>query len=1149
MNLPCGCCEGIQILTPQSTANRPGLGMLAVRVGTHATFLETMLARLSSAAYPELAGLKTRDPADPAIALLDAWATVADVLTFYQERIANEGYLRTAVERRSILELARLVGYKLRPGVSASVYLAYTLENGSNVEIPAGARAQSVPNPGEQMESFETSEPLQARADWNALQPRLTRPQSITAANADTIETLYFEGIATNLNPNDVLLIVLNGGQTQVMRRVKAVEALPAKNRTKVTLQIPLTAAALAKVIQQIVARYQDIAAFCVSPTDALGRQVIDILDAMQTELVQLPRPSLQAIARLLLKYLTQLQAEHNRAIEGASNAVATWIDEMVADLQKVAAAAQLPSGSAFNAALVAKERGSLPPLTGLMGLLPSLAKPPSLPPANSLRLGRDIKKTFEARQDTLPQLIAAFRPDAASTIYPAWANSVVTRPAQVEIYALRVKAAPFGHNAPLKPVLDDKGRIVATEEWPIGDTATIDLVFENRTERATISIRRGDELHNGVVALSDHKSHTVRLGPDTVSADVSTNPDVVSYDFKFEELGRKIVIQPLTERSQTVTIDDDGDQLVADGQPVHYSIKGRHVSMTLARSILSIEDASPLPPSPRNVVALDAQYDQVVPESWVVIERPDRLIVSQALATQTVSKAEYGLTGKVTQLTLNHDWLRPEDLMLSLFRQTTVYAQSEALTLAEEPIDDDVCGDTVELGRLYDGLQSGRWIIVSGERTDIPNTTGVKASERVMLAGVRQDFKPALAGDAVHSTLILADSLAYTYKRDTVTIYANVVAATHGETRNEVLGSGDGSKALQQFTLKQSPLTYTSAPNPSGVDSTLQARVNDILWHETDSLAGLGRNDRSYVTRADDEAKTTLIFGNGDHGARLPTGAENVRATYRSGIGKPGNVKAEQISLLATRPLGVKAVINPIRASGGADKESRDQARRNTPLATLALDRLVSVQDYADFARTFAGIGQASAIHLSDGRRQVVHVTIAGADDIPIDTTSDLFVNLGQALRQFGDPYQPLQVAVRELLVLVIGADVRLKPDYQWESVAPKIRAELLDAFSFEKRDLGRSAFLGEAISVIQGVEGVAYVDVNVFDSISETESADAKLLKQKLEKLQNASRPEPAVRAQLARLGVQAGVLPAQLAFLTPAVPDTLILKELTA
>ena len=59
-----------------------------------------------------------RDDDDFSIALLDAWATVADVLTFYQERIANEAYLRTATERLSVLELARLIGYQLRPGVA-----------------------------------------------------------------------------------------------------------------------------------------------------------------------------------------------------------------------------------------------------------------------------------------------------------------------------------------------------------------------------------------------------------------------------------------------------------------------------------------------------------------------------------------------------------------------------------------------------------------------------------------------------------------------------------------------------------------------------------------------------------------------------------------------------------------------------------------------------------------------------------------------------------------------------------------------------------------------------------------------------------------------------------------------------------------------
>src|SRR5215203_5346714 len=189
MNESCGCCEGLEPLTPLTTANRPGLDALAYRAGTHATFLETMKARLSAAEYPALRVLTTRAAGDPSVALLDAWATVGDVLTFYQERIANEGYLRTATERRSILELARLVDYRLRPGVAASTYLAYTLDPSVEGEtitvIPRGARAQSLPVDGGLPQTFETAEDLLARQSWNLLQARLTRPPQVTLDTAD----------------------------------------------------------------------------------------------------------------------------------------------------------------------------------------------------------------------------------------------------------------------------------------------------------------------------------------------------------------------------------------------------------------------------------------------------------------------------------------------------------------------------------------------------------------------------------------------------------------------------------------------------------------------------------------------------------------------------------------------------------------------------------------------------------------------------------------------------------------------------------------------------------------------------------------------------------------------------------------------------
>jgi predicted phage baseplate assembly protein len=375
------------------------------------------------------------------------------------------------------------------------------------------------------------------------------------------------------------------------------------------------------------------------------------------------------------------------------------------------------------------------------------------------------------------------------------------------------------------------------------------------------------------------------------------------------------------------------------------------------------------------------------------------------------------------------------------------------------------------------------------------------------------------------------------------------------------VLGNGDSSQPMQTFALRQSPLTYISAPTSEGAKSTLEVRVNDVQWHEKDSLAGLQPDDRAFITQTDDDAKTKIIFGSGHNGARLPTGLENIRAEYRTGIGKPGNVKAEQVSQLASRPLGVKEVINPRPASGGADRESRDQARQNAPLAIRALDRLVSLRDYADFSRTFAGIGKASAAALSDGRRRLVHVTVAGADDIPITLDSDLYRNLLDALRNSGDPHQPIALATRDLLSLVISANVRVLPDYEWESVAPQIREALLDAFGFSRRELGQDVTPSEVISEIQRVRGIEYVDLDLLTSI------DVATLQKLIDKI--ASKPSEQntdltsltalgldlaatpkrVVVELARLNPEktGEILPAQLATLSRDVPQTLVLTEL--
>jgi len=205
-------------------------------------------------------------------------------------------------------------------------------------------------------------------------------------------------------------------------------------------------------------------------------------------------------------------------------------------------------------------------------------------------------------------------------------------------------------------------------------------------------------------------------------------------------------------------------------------------------------------------------------------------------------------------------------------------------------------------------------------------------------------------------------------------------------------------------------------------------------------------------------------------------------------------------------------------------------------------------VEDYADFANAFAGIGKASAVRFSDGTRELVHLTIAGDGDIPISTNSDLYRNLRQALFNFGDPRQPLQIDIRELLLIVASARVRLLPDFLWEKVEPRIRAALIEAFGFDNREFGQPVLRSELISVIEAVDGVDYVDIDRFDALSQQRIVD------NLESLNETigDKIDDRVVVNLASVDLSSAtgpiIKPAQIAYLSPAVPDTLILTEIT-
>ncbi|WP_051791561.1 putative baseplate assembly protein [Amycolatopsis jejuensis] len=949
--------------------NRPGLPAISRRIGTYARFRQSMMDRLAT-----IPALTTRDSDDPSIALLDCWAIVGDVLTFYQERIANEGYLRTATEPESLTHLGKLVGYTPRPALSATTYLAYTLDPGAKTVIPAGTGAKSVPGQNQLPQTFETVSEIQAREEWNALRVATAEPVDITSDTARIVGRLGIEGTTAGLKAGDRLLLLFGTFSPVVRVVADATTDFPA-GRTSVTLTTP------GGFPDELNRAIIDLS---WTITLALGHHpgpspwiddTIDSLTAAKSYLDGLG--SVRTVTYVLLRTIydlgTELAEQAALARAHASCPIRDWfkyslkpVEDATAVLRKLCVAARRendPEVRYLNN--LAKGLYCTPPafafsdgpqtgcdraaaLIGLTPVLPWLRREPSRPPRRAVDLQSTVDELFHPSSDVHPKLLVAADQRLAPSLHKAWANEQISPPPKLsDVQVLRVRAV--------------------AEARPVG-------------------------------AIAD-------------AADTTA-------------------------------------------------------------------------------VWLDAVYDGIARDSWVVLEAATGeqsaarvLSVRQEAVDVKLPDGKPAGTKQVTVITLN-DVVSPVPVA-----GTVVWARGEMLAAIGDPITEDVHGDEIELARLYDGLRPGRWLVVSGERTDVPHTSGVQAAELTMVAGIRQRVNPDRAGDRVRTFLSLTTSLSYRYRRDTVTVHGNVVEANQGETRTEVLGSGDPGVPSQTFPLRQStvdnPLTFLPSANASGAESTLAARVSGVRWHETDGLVWSGPTSHEYEMDTGQDGTRTLRFGDGVHGARIPAGVENVTARYRVGAGHDGNVAAGQINQASGRPPGVRAVTNPLASGGGADGDGPADARATIPLRMLALDRLVSIRDYEDFTRARAGIGKAKAVKLSDGGRRVVHVTVAAIGDARIDMSSGLVIALEEALAGFGDRGIEVRVAVRERVLLVLRAGIKVLPDYSWDLVEPAVRAALLDEFSFTHRELGEPAFLSEAFAAIQKVPGVDYADIDVFDGI----------------------------------------------------------------
>jgi hypothetical protein len=897
----CGCCSGISVQTPQGEMNAAGQSAISYRTGTWATFRDSMLARLSSSDYPALAGFKTRDDDDYSIALLDASAVMLDILTFYQERLANESYLRTATQLYSLTQLSQLIGYQPSPGVSASTYLAFTLSSAPGlpenpgttaITIPAGTTVQSVPAQGQTPQSFETSAAILAKPDWNALPVQTGKPWVPVGGQT----SVYLAGTSTQLNPGDAFLVVGD-------ERVKNVFSL---------------------------------------------QWDVRIVNTVQPDTVN-------------------------------QRTLVTWLE---------------PLGGGFTK--------------------------------------------------------------------PAKRNP--------KFYALRQKAAMFGYNAMNPSLLTARAiKNLGTQvssgppyEWQFGNDAVNGDTFANQYLVDLDSVY-SKVVPGGWLALIAHDANNSRTPAGNIRLfSVTSVAPTTRSDYGMSAKVTRIQAGSGTTSAENITV---------QAELAYY------YELIRATSVLAQSEELPVAEQPLDRALYgtlldleEVRQDLVGVAAVAIIGKRQKIVVNQRVTRLTFIPDDGTAHLKVLPgdtLTL----LQPPKLLSKKGTIPRWSHNAENLTLI-------VADSSGRSGTVKAQL---RFFTLTGAASSDP-----AVQEFALVANVE-----LIPWPFAHTRLVLQSPMVNCYDRSMTSVNANVGPANGGSSVTELLGNGSAATPNQSFKLKQTPLTYIQAATPSGSASSLQVTVNGAAWAAVPSLYAQAPNAQVYATMNLPGGSAVVQFGDGDEGATLPTGQNNIIANYRVGIGAAENVAAGSITTLVDRPVGVSGVTNPLAATGGQDAQSVDDIRANAPLSVLTLGRAVSITDYQNFAATFAGISKAYALWIPNGPNRGIFLTVAGVNGASL-TGSQTLSNLVSALRAYGNPQVAIFAQSFYETLFRLNAAIAYDPTYDSAAVNAAVMALLTSTYCFAARNFGQGVSADEVDALIQGVAGVIAVNVTSLQVVATSAAGD---------------------------------------------------------
>lgn len=316
---------------------------------------------------------------------------------------------------------------------------------------------------------------------------------------------------------------------------------------------------------------------------------------------------------------------------------------------------------------------------------------------------------------------------------------------------------------------------------------------------------------------------------------------------------------------------------------------------------------------------------------------------------------------------------------------------------------------------------------------------------------------------------------------------HTGTVAATQGVTiSNEVVGVSDGD-VYQRYALFQSPV----------VDRSTVVTINGAVWMFYDHIIDAGPNDLAYTSYTDEGGITYLEFGD-DVNGRVPDAGSSITVTYRIGDGSAGNLAVGTIKEL-TSALVVLGVVQPIEsvsnstmAIGGADPETIDSIRQNAPRALTAVNRAVTLEDFAALSRRISGVGKARAVSTS-ATAVTIYVAPTGLPGGTVPTQTKT------AVTNYLEPRKMIGITVTladpTYVLIDVTATVHVLPTYRRQTVIDAVAASIRSVLNYDNVDFEERVSLSSIYQAVNSTEGVVYGNITKLDNAPGTDVADVVL------------------------------------------------------